>query len=486
MGEKKFCPQCGNKVEASVKFCPHCGADLTDVATAQPQTKANSAKMTGQHTPPKSRQQVNQVAAPKKQPLKKKTKVTLWLVAIIVVLFGGFYAWGSNHYSRNNQIDQIIVSLKNPQMGLAQYVTTDDHTIKVTNNALKPLQKYYQSHQTTANNLSMNLKAGGSTSQISLVQSGRYLLLFPKYTLHINTYTPQVETNHRDTRVLVNGKSGGQVKGSADSYYKKLSPLFPGKYHLEVDSVVSGRELKADSTVNVWSNKTINMNIKTATFSIASVPGGTIYINDKKVGVLSGNGSKVFKNYPITDNMEVYVTTTFGSQTIKSQLITDLPEAIDNGDSDSNTSDDVDFDDDDHVVLKPQWKGLIDKSDAEDLLKSDFNDPESEDFIGGSDNSSYQELRKMLKGFDRNDSTISYDMDCDIVSINPAPNDSSSVIYKITYTFEKDNGDEHTQVMLYKGAILQEDSDKQKIKSIGSGAVISDKTDKSGEDDDDD
>ncbi|WEV37139.1 zinc-ribbon domain-containing protein [Lactobacillus sp. ESL0677] len=486
MGEKKFCPQCGSQVDATVKFCPHCGADLTNVAVSQPQVKEKSVKpvVNEKRAEPKSRQQVSQVAVPKKQPLKKKTKITLWLAVIIIVLFGGFYAWGSNHYSRNNQIDQIIVSLKNPQMGMAQYVTTDDHNIKVTNDALKPLQKYYQAHQTTANNLSMNLKAGGSTSQISLTQSGRYMLLFPKYTLHINTYTPQIETNHRDTQVVVNGKSNGQVKGNADGYYKKLQPLFPGKYHLEIDTVVSGRELKADSTVNVWSNKTINMNIKTATFSIASVPGGTIYINDKKVGVLSGNGTKVFKNYPITDNMEVYVTTTFGSQTIKSQLITDLAQAVDNGASDDNTSDDVDFDDNNNVILKPQWKGLISKSDAEDLLKGAFNDPESEDFIGGSDNSSYQELHKMLKGFDRNDSTISYDMDCDIVSINPAPNNSSSVVYKITYTFEKDNGDEHTQVMLYKGAILQEDGDQQKIKSIGGGTVISDKTDKSGEDDD--
>ncbi|WEV71016.1 zinc-ribbon domain-containing protein [Lactobacillus sp. ESL0785] len=480
MNEKIFCPQCGNQVNANVKFCPHCGANLTKISAnlASKEPTSNNSRM-------QAKQTRQQPVGPKPQPMKKKTKLILIIAAFAVVCLGVFYAWGANYYSRNNQVDQIIVCLKNPQMKMAQLVTTDDHNMIVNDAALKPLQKYYQAHQTAANNLGVNLKNGGGSSQVSLTQSGRYLLLFPKYTLHLNTYTPKIEANHANTKVVINGQSAGKVKGAAGNYHEKLQPLFPGKYHIEVDSIVSGRELKANSTVNVWSNKTINMNIKTATFSVKSIAGGVIYINDQKAGILDQNGTKIFKNYPITNNMEVYVTTTFNGQVLKSELLTDLPEAVDNGASDDNISDDVDFDDDNNVVLKPQWKGLISDTEAQDLLKEAFNDPDSDDFIGGSDNSSYQELHKMIKEFDRNDSTVSYDMACDIVAINPAPNDSSSVVYKITYTFEKDNGDEHTQVMLYKGAILQDDGDRQKIKSIGGGTITSDKTDKSGEDDDD-
>lgn len=71
-------------------------------------------------------------------------------------------------------------------------------------------------------------------------------------------------------------------------------------------------------------------------------------------------------------------------------------------------------------------------------------------------------------------------MECSIVSITPAPNNCSNVIYKITYTFEHE-GYEHKQVLLYSGGIFRQDSEEdedsgsQLIKSIGNGKIISDK-----------
>ncbi|WEV43512.1 zinc-ribbon domain-containing protein [Lactobacillus sp. ESL0684] len=469
---KKFCPQCGNQVNADVKFCPHCGADLTNVAS-RPATAGETKKAAS----PK-----RQAVASKPQPVKKKTKFILIAAVVVFVLFGVFYAWGSNHYSRSNQIDQIMVSLKNPQMPLAKYVTTDDYAMKVTDESLKPTQKYYQAHQSTANNLAIALKSGTSLDQVSLKQSGRYLLFFPKYTLHLNTYTPQVKTNHANSTVLINGQAVGQAKGDGE-YYQKLKPLFPGKYQFEVKSSVAKRTLKANANVNIWSNKTVNLNIKTATFTIKSLPGAKVYLNDHQVGKLA-NGSKTFKDYPITNNMEVYVTTNVGNEVLRSKVITDLPSAVAAQDDD-DFSDDIDFDDG-RIILYPQWKGLIDKDEAEDALEAAFNGPDSSNFIGGSDNSSYQELHKMLRGFDHNDSTDYYDIDCDVVAINPAPNNSSSVTYKVTYDFEKSNGDEHTQVMLYKNGLFQLDGNEQKIKSIGGGTIIRDTTDDSNEYDDDD
>ena len=69
-------------------------------------------------------------------------------------------------------------------------------------------------------------------------------------------------------------------------------------------------------------------------------------------------------------------------------------------------------------------------------------------------------------------------MECSVVSITPAPNNCSSVTYKITYTFEHDDF-EHKQVMLYTGGLFKQtgddDDSSQKIKSIGNGKIISDK-----------
>ncbi|MDF7639544.1 zinc-ribbon domain-containing protein [Lactobacillus sp. ESL0791] len=469
MASKKFCPQCGNEVKITAKFCPHCGADLSKVQVSQ--TAADEPKRRQTTTASKT------VKAPKR-PMKKKTKVIIAVVAVLAVLFIGFYTWGNNHYSRENQINQIMVNLKNPQMGLAAYVTTDDRSMKVTDSSLKPLQKYYQEHQTAANTLGSDLKNGSSSPQISLVESGRYWLFFPKYTIQLNTYTPQVKTNHENSTVLVNGKSIGKLSGDNTDYYCKLKPLFPGKYHIEVKSPVAGRSLNADATVNVWSNKTVNLDIETATFSVNSIPKGTIYINDKSVGTLDKDGRKTFKDYPITANMELYVTTSFGKKIVKSEPVTGISAAFENNSNDYDSDDDTDVisNDGNKFVISPQWSGLVAKDDAEDMLESNFRDPDSDSFVGGAGNASYQELHKMDKAWDNDDKMNSYDMDCDIVSVGPASADSSSVVYKIKYEFDYSDGSEKKQVMLYHGAVFQKIGNNQKIKSIGNGKIISSKT----------
>lgn len=284
--------------------------------------------------------------------------------------------------------------------------------------------------------------------------------------MQLKTYTPQIRTNHANSTIYVNNKKFGGVDGSGEDYYKKIAPLFPGKYHIEVKSVASGHQLSADKSTTIFSNKEINMNIKTVNFMIKSIPSATIYINDKKVGNLDKRGAKVFKDYPVTDDMKIYVVTKVDGKSIKS-------ESVD--------YDDMGFEDDDDSssnVIKPEWPGLISKDDAEELLEKDFTSPEEDDFVGGAENKGYQELHSQDSGFDNDDDINDYNMECSVVSITPAPNNCSSVTYKITYTFEHDDF-EHKQVMLYTGGLFKQtgdsDDNNQKIKSIGNGKIISDK-----------
>ena len=97
------------------------------------------------------------------------------------------------------------------------------------------------------------------------------------------------------------------MEGGNQNYYQDLGMVFPGRYHILVKSKVNGRHLDADSIVNIWSDKTVDMKIKTATFQVRSVPNGTIYINDRKAGKLNQHGSYTFKNYPIAKRMEIYI-----------------------------------------------------------------------------------------------------------------------------------------------------------------------------------
>ncbi|WP_419513163.1 zinc ribbon domain-containing protein [Lactobacillus kimbladii] len=464
MNDKKFCPNCGKEVKPNAEFCPNCGQKLPQTLHSRKEYRSQQRNTAAQ--PVVNQPQATASSVHQHQPMKKRNKVLLICLGVLIVAFAAFYAWGSNHYQRNNQINQIAASLKNPHSDLAQFVVSENPNARVTTAALKPTQEYYAEHYVEADKMADAFKYGNEYENVCLVQSGRYLLLFPKYCLQLKTYTPQIRTNHANSTIYVNNKKFGGVDGSGEDYYKKIAPLFPGKYHIEVKSIASGHQLSADKSTTIFSNKEINMNIKTVNFMIKSIPSATIYINDKKVGNLDKRGTKVFKDYPVTDDMKIYVVTKVDGKSIKS-------ESVD--------YDDMGFEDDDDSssnVIKPEWPGLISKDDAEELLENDFTSPDEDDFVGGAENKGYQELHSQDSGFDNDDDINDYNMECSVVSITPAPNNCSSVTYKITYTFEHDDF-EHKQVMLYTGGLFKQtgdnDDNNQKIKSIGNGKIISDK-----------
>lgn len=464
MNDKKFCPNCGKEVKPNAEFCPNCGQKLPQTLHSRKEYRSQQRNTAAQ--PVGNQPQATASSVHQHQPMKKRNKVLLICLGVLIVAFVAFYAWGSNHYQRNNQINQIVASLKNPHSDLAQFVVSENPNARVTTAALKPTQEYYAEHYVEADKMADAFKYGNEYENVSLVQSGRYLLLFPKYCLQLKTYTPQIRTNHANSTIYVNNKKFGGVDGSGEDYYKKIAPLFPGKYHIEVKSVASGYQLSADKSTTIFSNKEINMNIKTVNFMIKSIPSATIYINDKKVGNLDKRGAKVFKDYPVTDDMKIYVVTKVDGKSIKSESVDyDNMGFEDDDDSSSN-------------VIKPEWPGLISKDDAEELLENDFTSPDEDDFVGGAENKGYQELHSQNSGFDKDDDINEYNMECSVVSITPAPNNCSSVTYKITYTFEHDDF-EHKQVMLYTGGLFKQtgdsDDSSQKIKSIGNGKIISDK-----------
>ncbi|GAA2867725.1 zinc-ribbon domain-containing protein [Lactobacillus intestinalis] len=462
-----FCPNCGHPLKPGAEFCPNCGYN---VRTKQTPQKENST----QPTPSRSTQ-----PRPHK-PLSKKTKIIISTVSAPFVVFIIFYAWGTHHYSKNNQIDKITETLRNPKEDMSKYVVPDTPAMKVTAETVKPLQNYYQEHQTSVTKMNQNLKDGiDPNSDISLVKNGHYLLFFPKYQLQVKTYQPQVETNHGDSSVTMNGKSIGKLSGDNGKYYKKLSLVFPGKYHFAVNSKVEGRSLSATSTSNIWANKTLNMDIETQTFSVKSVPNGEVYINDKKVGTLDNDGEITFKSYPITRNMALYVL----YNGTKSELVTDMSDSFGDftseGDEDDDYTDDASNENsadvtkqDGSYVVTPKWKGLISKDDANDLLSDAYEDPNDDKFVNGSDNKWYGQIKQQNDRWDKSDEINSYDTDVSIESIYPAKGNQSKVNYKVTYTL---NYDDYTkkQIVEYTGGILQKDGDDYLIKTIGDGKLIS-------------
>ncbi|KRL63615.1 zinc ribbon domain-containing protein [Lactobacillus psittaci] len=486
---KKFCFNCGTEVKADAVFCPNCGTNLSK-HNQKPQSPKNNVV----NTTPKSEPQhvqIPKVQPQKKQtvtreavrathqakPLDKKTKAIYAGTAVVAVaVLGGFF-FGKSYYSKENQISRISELIRNPQKGgLSQYVIASNSNVKPTDAKLKPLQTYFHNNTNEANKFisSLNGNIASSNTGISLVEDGKYFFLFPKYKLSCPTYDAKLYSNHKGTNVYVNGKNYGTLSGSDGDYSKKLSNLFVGQYNLNAKATISGRHLSASSQVNLFSPKNVDLSIKTLTFTVSSVPNATVYINDKKVGTLDNNGKKTFKEYPLTKNTELYVKFKSNGKTIASKVTTALGDYAADGEVGGALSHD-----DGKYVLTPSWKGVISKSDAEDLLGKAFDKDElsSDLFISGSDNSSYNELTKMFDQYDDNDKNISYSTSVKIISLTPAGNDDTNVVYEVKYSFTRDDGDLN-QVMHYSGAVIHKNGEGDyQIKSIGGGKLISSNND---------
>lgn len=419
--------------------------------------------------------------------MKRKTKVILSLITILLVAFGGFYAWGKNYYRRDKQIDWITSALVNPKKDAASYIVADTPTMKVNSTTVKPLQNYYKDHQTDVNKLSQSMKNGiDENGDFTLVQTGHYLLFFPKYQLRVTTYQPEVETNHANSQITVNGKSVGKLSRSNNgSYYKKLSLVFPGRYQVKINSTVAGRDLTASSIVNVKSNKSIDMSIATQTFTVKSVPTGVVYINDEKVGTLDNSGKLTLKSYPLTKNMELYVTYGSDKKQVKSELVTDLEDGFAN--AEESYSDSTDYSDsasdedssavtlqDNNYVIEPKWQGLISKSDAATLFDDNYNDPDGDSFVGGTANEGYKQIKQENDNWNKSDTINDYSQDATVEAVYPLSSTECQVLYRIDYTFDHDD-DTHEQVFEYLG-VVQKDGDNYLIKSLGSAKKISDTT----------
>lgn len=463
------CPNCGADLKKGVKFCQSCGYKL------QPKNSTSESKPAPQNSQPTSQKTVRpqpvkrQTVVPKK-PMSKKNKIIYSVIGALVVLFICFYAWGSNYYNRDNQISRIITSLKDPNQNAAQYISCDNPEVKISNQSVKPLQKYFQDHTTEADQLTPNFRMGYDSGNIRLVQSGRYFLLFPKYTAQVTAYTPKISTNHANSVVKVGDKSLGTLTKSGGSYVKTAPAIIPGKYTFSIKSNVEGRKLTATSTTNVWSSDTVNLDIHTETLNIKSVPNGTVYINDKKVGTLNGKGNLVLKDYPITKNMTLYVKGTFNNKTLTSKKISDLAHDLEYGDDE-----DIVTQSGSKYVIKPEWKGLVTDDEAKDVLNHAFDNSSlnEDDFVDGGGNDSYGELKRMFKTYNDDDDIRTYESDIDIKSITPNENNSSLVTYTVTWTFEHDDYNRR-QVVAYSNAILTKKDGKAMIKQIGSGKLIKD------------
>lgn len=416
----------------------------------------------------------------------------IWIIGIIIVLIGAFIGWGNFYYTKDRQISRIINNLQDPKVDMSKDVVASTPDMDITSQSLKPLQSYFKEHTKAAKQLNYNLRHNRDNGEIKLVQDGRHFLFFTRYKLWVQCYRPQIQTNHANSSLTINGKNLGQMEGGNQNYYQDLGLVFPGRYHVLVKSKVNGRNLDADSIVNIWSNKTVNMNIKTATFQVHSVPNGIIYVNDRKVGKLNEYGNYTFKNYPIAKRMEIYIATKVDGQTVKSEKVTDLSQSISpefsssdddvtdydsaNANYQGNDEKDVYQDVEGDYIVNPIWPGLIKAQDAAKLLYDNFKEPDSTLFENGKENSDYKKIAEQVKKWKKNKDLKKYSVEVKIISVLPGKHNYSKVNYEVTFVKKYKDKSKKKEKLLYQDAVLHFVNKKQQIQTLGKCKLIKIKT----------
>lgn len=409
---------------------------------------------------------------------ERRAHPKLWLLLICLVAFGIFYAWGSFYYQKNRQIERMIAAIADPKQELVTYVKPSNPDIELSSSSLKPLQSYFKHNRKAFKRLKEDLATDKKQGQIKLVQTGNYYGFFPKYQLLVQVYHPQVETNHPSSKLTVNGKDLGLMTGGDQNYYQDLGLVFPGRYHLLVNTKVSGRKLHADAVANIWSDKTIDLKIKTGTFLVRSVPYGKVYINDRKVKVLNKKGQALFKNYPLAKETELYITSEYQGKKIKSLTVKDLAKTIDYefSKSDDTTSDygdvpdfsgnqkdDVYQDIEGDYIVNPLWPGLTDVTEAKKLLAANYLKPDASDFVNEAENDSYLSLKSYVKKFKK---AKKLKLQVKINKIMPAGANYSEVTYRISYKYHLGKKKSKEVILSNQIVMLKKVDEQQKILDI--------------------
>lgn len=465
---KKICPNCGKEVDPEEKYCPFCHFNLVnndetmvivnvgllglknnestakkDKEKAQAEEKKSVAK------PEKKKQSESKTIISKsyKKPtplpkFKKKKFHFKWsiLVEVVVAVIAILVMFGTNYYSCKAQISQIETGLKN---GKVNNVVTKGN-VPLTAKNLMPLKEYYKNNPAAYKKLKKSLM-GKNNLPIKLIKQGHYFLFFPRYVVQLPTYKLSVVNDYHHSTVTVNGAK-----------FTKKQKVFPGVYNIEAKSSYLGQTAKFKKTVNVWKDQTAEVKLNAKTIKVQGIPNGKLYLNNHNIGKLDKKGNLILEDVPLTKPFSIYAAKKQKGKLVKTKRVKNVPAAI-------KGSKNV-------AVLKLDWQQ---SKNVGKLLEDNFNYPNSKDFIGGSKNKSYVELRTLVSNWRNSPNLTKYH--ANITVNNKSLND---IHYSVEFNFAfNKNGKRYkrVQVMKFRNASARSTSKGLKIKTIGGGRIVSSK-----------
>ncbi|TLQ17964.1 zinc-ribbon domain-containing protein [Lentilactobacillus parafarraginis] len=454
-----FCPNCGTKISRSDVYCPECGYNIKKyLDTLQDQPAHQKPAATPKSTPHRSTQPVRR--APRK-PIKKWQTFTG--VAIIIILVGG-YLFLNNYYGKKATANRLVTAIKQDQgKALAALITSNDPSFKPTSSNVEPMVTYYNQNKDKLATLKSDLTTTGFVNdRMRFVDSGHHFFVFHNYKLKVKPLYPQIQTNKKNAKLKINDNVVANQMNTTDP--KKFGPYIPGEYHIQTSATVHGHKLVNNGDYS-WINPSnydldIQSILQTISYSVKGQPGSKVYLSGKEIGKIGSNGYYDIKNYPFSQNMTISLSLKTQSGKVVNSQKTKVDMSMNN------------------TTITPQYSGFATTDEASDLINSIWgdisdgtvtdtesaNDDDYADyFIGGSTSVNYQEMIKMVDGYQKDDDILDYEMEPSIKSVVPYDVNQTKVVYDVKYTFDNDDH-YHIQIFEYD-AIIQKSGSGYKLKS---------------------
>lgn len=449
----QFCPNCGHQVTATQDFCPNCGYNLAEYRQG---SSADTTVPTKQATSGKKASRRKKKQRTKKQ---KRRRRLIWLAAILVIMIGGTIAYGANYYSKASTLNRVVSSVKKNRVGVHKYFFTKDPTLKVNDQTLQPLIKYFHNNPEDLAAFKVQMKTLGTYNdeRVAFKQNGHHYLIFPKYEVQVKPVYVTLSVNKKNAKLQEDGQL--ITTSTKPNFTKKIGPLVPGTYDLASSAKINGHKLSNDNKYHLNTNgQVIPLTLKTVSFTVNGPQGTTVLINSKDQGKIGADGTLAFKDFPWTQSIKVQGLYQAGKDSIYSQ------SRVVGDDSDSQD------------ITLP-FKGLVSYDDADTLLTNlcdataslsnngdlaDATDDDDDDlstfFTDGDSDSNYHQFVKMGKGYYNDDDIEGTDMSETIDSVKLSSDNSSDVTFDLKYRF--DNGDHyHYQIFRYTATLTKGDSD---------------------------
>lgn len=246
---------------------------------------------------------------------KKILSQVLW-GALALLLLG--FVWGNYHYSKGQVLNRYlqarqtegdIVDAVKPYLVWADtkdYLTVDEgrraNFSRLTANESKALRQ--------------NILSAKEGDAMFMTRIGTKYWIFPDYRLALQPLSLTLKTNLADVDLLLNDRQ--VARSDSEPYQVTLDRLPVSDYVARLQGNYQGKPIQISKPYDGQSSE-IDLSVSFKTFSVTSnLLDATLYLGDTKLAQLQ-DGHYDLEDYPISENVEVYISKTFPDGELKSK-----------------------------------------------------------------------------------------------------------------------------------------------------------------------